>query len=436
MLGRSLASASGILAALLTTTGCYLSHQRPDGGGPPSDAGQPVDADADASCGPDDIRIEASLLFGPHGRDGRGSMIVESRSGETLFRDGHGGDHRFELCVPREEAPLDLSFPSHGNPNYVLGVDSDFSHGMWSVSRPLSLSDPEPGRLVRQEEGSAFVVHLAAHLVERITESPFLRGCRTWLDRCQIRFLEVASDGRLLGAGSLEHTPSDSDDDEMVLDARGPLSTVEASFEVRLPRAGVLAGLELTEVWPLDCSRPLVGPVLPGQLDLARCRYAGVASWVLAGDRVAQGTLTYITGPEIHTDRLVARLGDPEEGLEALALVPCCNPGEMSVVEFGEVNALEGSGARAGDLSARIDAPGFEHAFVYTDHARFTNRIWDYHTDGSLIVTSEALPPFFVERYRDVSPAEEVWIGAVTTGDAPPWSAGMLVRSVRRRVVP
>jgi hypothetical protein len=246
----------------------------------------------------------------------------------------------------------------------------------------------------------------------------------------------VQTEDELLGGAAFEQPlPGD----ELVLDTHG--STLgTGSFEVALPTDGLLAGLPLT-VRPLDC-RGEVGPSSPGEIDLYQCAYAGVGTVTeVAGDR-ARGTLSFVTGPTLVADTVVARLGSTEDGLEAYAYAPCCTAGDAPLLAFGEVRELEGGGPRREDLWVRIDAPGYEHAFVYTfneAHPRLTQqfeRIWDFGADGHLDITIDDMPPYFLETNGGFPPLDEMWVGAITTEeDIPPWAAGRPVRSVRRRVV-
>lgn len=405
--------------------GCYESHRRP----PRPDAGDTEpERDAGVECAPGDIEIDAELVVGSNLMAGLGSLVVDSRTGETLFRDGHT-DHGFRLCFAREHAPLDLSFTQQGGHNYFPGISEDFRSTSWGRMERIPLTlDPIPGRLVRQEEGSEFVVHFTHWMPERIDESPFMHGCRGVNSDCRIRFIELSVDGELLGAGAFDHRVGW--DDELVLDARGA-DLASGEFEVRLPSRGLLAGVELAEVRPLDCTGD-PGPLPPGAIDLWRCTYAGVGHVATNDGERAVGSFSYSTGPVVVADTLMARLGSEEEGFEAYAFVPCCRGTPPPPIRFGEVTTLEGVESPAG-LMVEIDAPGYEHPFIAVDKGRGgIDRIWSF-AGGLWTVSPDTIPQPFYETRRE---NEEVWVGAITTSGAAPWAAGVPVMEVRRRIVP
>lgn len=434
-------------AALLS--GCYLSHERPstpeagvvDAG---AQDGGSVTVPVGERCPPDYLRIGMALARAPRGGESPGTLAVTAHDGRLLYKDGPGGDFRFDLCVPEIEAPLDLNFLQGSGPNYILGVDTDIIGASWARSAPTAL-DWDQERflervfLARQHPESRFLVHLSSHVLVEVTESPSMLPCDGFFNRCWIRFIEVSPTGLLGGAAfqfrDLDHP--DYEPGEMTLDAsRSGLE--EGRFEVRLPTTGLLADLPLTEVRPLDCSNDEVGPARPGELDLWRCTYAGVATIEETVDGVARGRFSYVSGPAIHADTLVARLGTADEGFEAHSFVPCCRGGaETEPITFGEVHTLEGGGPLHRDMWFRVDAPGYRHAFAFITPDASGQRFWSFPQNGQADVSADDLPRPFLDRHNTgPRPIDEMWVGAITTEGAPPWSAGTPTRMVRRRVIP
>lgn len=420
-----------VLSLLLSS--CYLSHGRSqDGGSPQPDAG--VDARPhEGGCDSRDLRVDARLVF--LDEPGLGSLIVNGRSGE-LFHDGHGGDHRFDLCIDAGEAPLTLEFAQQGGPNLILGVTSDFVGEAWGRGVLIEPDfDMEVGELARQEPDSVFTVHVTPRLVQTIVRSPFITPCDGVLSPCRIRFIEVSTDGRLLGGGAFDHRGGHGS--RMVLDGRGT-STDSRRFEVELPRDGLLAGLPLVDVRPMDCRGP-VGPAYPGELDLWRCSYAGVADFEIS-DGVARGTVQFVRGPDVVADHLMARVADESSGLDAHVLVPCCTAPDSEPLQlsFPLARRLDAHlGERAEALSIEIDAPGYVHAAAWYRSDGSTHRIFGFEPNGQLSMPQ--LPPYSHAILAGTPPPRwrELWISAVTTEEGrKPWEAGLPRAMVRRIVLP
>ena len=417
--------------------GCYLSHELPveDGGEVVLDTGVLPDGGA---C----QRVDALLIFGPTFSgpgtgQGLGSLIVESATGEELYRDGHDGNSRFHQCFPRAEGPLTLVFAQEGGPNAILDVNEDFDSESWGRGPHLALDrdDLETGRLERQEPDSVFRLQVSSNQTRTLADSPFQVPCRGILGPCRLRFIELDAAGDTLGGGAFEHR--DGRGEELVLDARG--STVASGrFRVALASGGLLRDGRIAEVWPLDCrGRP--GPALPGELDLWRCAYAGSAVIETTSGDVVEGRFTYRSGPTdaLVADTLVARVVSPDERTEAYAFAPCCGAGPSGVIELrfpDGVNRLEAGGRTWLDFHFDVDAPAYEHPFAYTRESGNTERLWGFASTGR--ARMDRMPNYFRDRFAGRPPLEEVWIGAITTRDRPPWAAGAPVAMVRRRIVP
>ncbi len=425
------------LTCAVASAGCYRSHTR--SAEPAGDAGESEDAPCviapgPRGCPPGYRAIASALTYGPNEMPGLGSLIAYAADGHEVFHDGHT-DNRFDLCLCADEGPFDLFFAQDGGSNIFFAVNGDFVGETWGRGGRRAPEDADPGRLERQAPDSRFVVNLGLDLgsVQIIDESPFSAACTDNLSECRIRYIEVAGDGALLGGAAFEHQGGRGH--ELVLDARGTAVVTGRRFEVELPTDGLLAGVPLTDVRPLDCSGP-PGTAQPGELDLWRCSYAGVATVEETDGARARGSFSFVDGPTVTADTLMAHLGSEESGLEAYAFVPCCGEAEHHL-SFGRVDRLEGTAGTAPNTSIDVVAPGYEHAFghVYI-FPRYT--FWDLDRHGTFRVPAERMPAYYTDRHGGDTDRviREMWVGAMTTEGAPPWSAGRPVRMVRRRIAP
>ncbi len=431
-----------VAAVLLGAGGCYQSHERDDAGSALADAARDAGAPwfpiPPTGCGDAYLTIDTELAFGPNPSEGGGTLFVSDRAGERVA-EVRTEEGRARLCVSRSHAPLELLFLQEGVSQAVLGVDADFLDR--SLSRPLYAFGPDlvRGTLDRQTPGSRFLLQtgVIAQEIERVSASPFEIRCgRPAANDCRLRFLELAEDGALLGAGSVSWRFGVED---IELSARGSVVRRDGRFQVRLPIAGPLRGIALDEVRPLDCAtrtpRDSVGGAMPGTVDLWRCSLAGQGTIDVLGDDTVDGRFAYVAGPDAEADVLMARLGAPGSDLEATSLVPCCADAP-TVLTFPSVERLDGrlGPTSIAGMSVSVRASGFEHAFVFfprTNQSSF--RVWSFQRGGQLDFRPDSLS----DTLRDHLLARrvtDVWIGAVTTRDGAPWDGGLRVQMVQRRI--
>ncbi|MBX3250651.1 MAG: hypothetical protein KF901_25965 [Myxococcales bacterium] len=446
MLTRTGPAGFAILGAL---AGCYLSHELPVDASLPADA--PVDVavedappdarDGGRRCEPDDIIVESrpiyawgdSPTFGgfatsivSRGGDGFESRVSWTREGSPVF---------LEDCLPRSFAPYLVAFSAtrqHGGGWTILGVTDRFAatpifpidSGIPRTSSPIRTFELRP-----QAPDSTFWVQPGIYDPFPVTRS--YRGyCERRSGACPFRFVEVSSDGRLLGGGTLR-----TRENELTASER---EVRVVSFEVRFEPGGAAPAFETVTVEALDC-RGVPNVVVPGDVDRWRCGLASAPrevalTWSHAGGAAA-GELEVLAGETLHADTLVARAHEGE--WVALALAPLEE--EVTRLELPPVEAIEGGGAIREAVFGRTVAPAFDHGFLTGSSARVgqvpllfaRNYAWQRGAPFELVP--------FTDRGEGGSenaglPTLELSVGVVSTRDGAPWEPHLPRAAVRRDI--
>ena len=446
---RPTSLALAALALAVLGSGCYLSHQLDDEDAGLEDAGLP-DLTRDAlspsdaepgECVP--VRVRSVLLsdgFRPWPNVLSGWMYLEGADGwesEVLRADDDG---YMTGCVPVGSLPYDVLTYSALFNFGLLGFDGPLDTQSFSDTS-IVLDDPDvigrhdhPIRALHSEPGSVLLARVTRFHEFAVPPTETIECRGLGLDRhCPIWLLELSASGDLLGGSFFEH--HDREPDEVTFDASG--STLQrVRFRVPLPAGPLYDELRLRTVEALACDPVARGSVIPGERDLLRCPQSGIGVVEATADGLATGTLTYVAGPTMVSNRAIARFTNEDGSMEALLYVDLEGTEPLEFPVLPEANALEGGGSRAPDAWARVDAPGFQHAFVAgirTWRIPGSWRVMQGSLGGQLDLPQ--LPERLRHDYRSPTLLPmEIWVGAVTSSEGEPWANDYPVASIRRRV--
>lgn len=299
-----------------------------------------------------------------------------------------------------------------------------------------------PLQLERREDDSRYEIQVSRWHEYFAPPREDLRCTGDSARRCHITFQEYSESGAFLGAG-IDETRLRDDEAPISLDTR-PNPIVSQRVRILRPGDGPLAELELGEVVGLTCM-DTYGQAHLGEVAQERCFVSGGFTLESTSADAWTGHLDFAQFTEFLTRRVSVRLGALGSAFEARVLAPCCSDGALEevIVSFPEVHAIDGGGRNQNELWARIDAPGFEHAYV--EAPRFETPdgpvslssqflFFDAQGDGTWNFETGSLPdvPGYPFVARD-QPHPVVFAGAVTHEGAP-WGRGLLISAVRRRL--
>lgn len=442
------------LVVLSLAAGCYRSYEfEPDASAPPPDAvvdvGNDVAPDAGVECIPVEVRpfgsygSEALSRFAGLRTSDRDAVLWEILRAREIEDGGRLTGHLIEGCLPSERQPWALTLTMSGTiaSASLYGISEAIQTDMYGypgngIQVPGTLPNIAFDVRPRDEGNRFWVQHGVFEPV--LVDGDYEGYCMRRNEACPYRFVEVDTDGRLVGGGGRNIGWREVDIGVASSDA----VLVEASAEIVFDAGGAAPRFSTVTVQAYDCSGQQFS-YRPTQVDRWRCGIASApveveVAWTEAGG-VARVSLPVLAEAEgLRADTLIVR--GAFENWEVLAAEPWSMDAAEVRFEVPAIESVEASGTILGSARWRVEATQYERgyaALTALDAIRGPDSLHVPVQPGPVFEVDRVAPGYLATREdAETYPLRALYVGAMTVREGEPWRDHVPKVAIARAVIP